>query len=608
MVDAESAGVRRRAPRYEDEDTSATTDRELKGWYSYGVAAEVFAVCGVGSFLPVTLEQLAKEHGVLRSDGVTSCLAPKNPAPESGAGGDPANTAANALMRFVRRAAEGQDAGQCVVHPFGKPVSTASFAMYTFSLAVLVQALVLISFSSVADYGTYRKKFLLAFGYVGAASSMLFIIVSPRLYVLGSVLVIIGVVCLGSSFVLLNSFLPLLAWNDPSVAEATSMPLHDMDDGEFGNDDYAFASSSAKSPEQPASPALTLSTKISSKGVGLGYIAAVFVQVLSIGLLFGLSKVHFSSPSIPLRTVLFLVGIWWGVFTIPCALWLRDRPGPPLQSSMSRQGRVRQVFTYITFAWGSVWKTVKVAVQLRQTVLFLIAWFLLSDSIATISGTAILFARTELHMGTVPIALLSITATSSGIAGAFIWPIISRKYQLPTHKTIIACILLMEIIPLYGLLGFLPFIQRWGVGGLQQMWEIYPLGVVLGLVMGGLSSYCRSFYGLLIPPGSEASFYALYAITDKGSSAVGPAVVGWIVDAVGTIRPAFGFVAVLLALPIPLILMIDAEKGRADAVSIAETLGMNGKVGSGHAYSAARTAEESDDEDGTGLLARAHRD
>lgn len=49
MADQESA-ARRRAPRYEDEDTTPTSDRELKGWYSYGLAAEVFAVCGVGVF------------------------------------------------------------------------------------------------------------------------------------------------------------------------------------------------------------------------------------------------------------------------------------------------------------------------------------------------------------------------------------------------------------------------------------------------------------------------------------------------------------------------------------------------------------------------------
>ena len=87
--------------------------------------------------------------------------------------------------------------------------------------------------------------------------------------------------------------------------------------------------------------------------------------------------------------------------------------------------------------------------------------------------------------------------------------------------------------------------------------------------MGGLSSYCRSFYGLLIPPGSEAAFYALYAITDKGSSAVGPAVVGLIVDATGTIRPAFFFLAVLISLPLPLIWMVDVEKGQEDAARMA---------------------------------------
>lgn len=134
----------------------------------------------------------------------------------------------------------------------------------------------------------------------------------------------------------------------------------------------------------------------------------------------------------------------------------------------------------------------------------------------------------------------------------------------------------MEIIPFYGLLGFIPFIKSLGFLGLQQIWEIYPLGFIHGFVMGGLSSYCRAFYGEIIPPGSEAAFYALYAITDKGSSAVGPAIVGAIVDRVGTIRPAFGFLAVLIALPIPLVYMIDVRKGREDAVAMSKHAGFTG--------------------------------
>jgi MFS transporter, UMF1 family len=42
------AGGTRRAPRYSGEDTSLTTVKELWGWYSSGLAAEVYAVCGVG--------------------------------------------------------------------------------------------------------------------------------------------------------------------------------------------------------------------------------------------------------------------------------------------------------------------------------------------------------------------------------------------------------------------------------------------------------------------------------------------------------------------------------------------------------------------------------
>jgi len=134
----------------------------------------------------------------------------------------------------------------------------------------------------------------------------------------------------------------------------------------------------------------------------------------------------------------------------------------------------------------------------------------------------------------------------------------------------------MEIIPIYGLMAYIPFIKSWGVGGLQQAWEIYPLAFVHGIVMGGLNSYCRSFYGLLIPPGSEAAFYALYAITDKGSSAVGPMVVGFIIDATGTIRPAFFFLLALIAIPVPLIHMIDIGKGQDDASRMAEVMKKTG--------------------------------
>lgn len=101
---------------------------------------------------------------------------------------------------------------------------------------------------------------------------------------------------------------------------------------------------------------------------------------------------------------------------------------------------------------------------------------------------------------------------------------------------------------------------------------MYPLGAIYGFVLGGLSSYCRSLFGELIPPGSEAAFYALYAITDKGSSVFGPAIVGAITDRYGEIRPAFAFLAVLIAVPLPLMALVDVERGRKEGEEMAREL------------------------------------
>jgi MFS transporter, UMF1 family len=87
----------------------------------------------VATYIPVTLEQLASERGVLFSDLTTPC----RPATDQ-----------SLLRRFV-------EGDRCVFKLFGLWwVDTASFALYVFSLSVLLQALVVISMSGAADHGT----------------------------------------------------------------------------------------------------------------------------------------------------------------------------------------------------------------------------------------------------------------------------------------------------------------------------------------------------------------------------------------------------------------------------------------------------------------------
>jgi UMF1 family MFS transporter len=476
-------------------------------------------------------------------------------------------SAIEALMR------PNPEKGQCVVHILGVEINTASFAMYTFSISVLIQALLIISMSGAADHGRFRKTFLLWFAFIGSIATMLFLPIVPKVYLLGALLAIVANTCFGASFVLLNSFLPLLVRFHSTVRYPDSSPESSFIEDEDNEDDLVTPTqerlaheahwanrlsqrenildeiadaTTALLPSHPSAADLTsprikssvapsqelaLSTKISSYGIAIGYVAALVVQTLGI-----LVVILFQSSNLGLRVVLFIIGAWWFVFTLPVARWLRPRPGPPLHLA-PQTSNLRTVLTYFPYSWKALARTATHARLLKDVLLFLAAWFLLSDSIATVSGTAVLFAKTTLGMSYAMLALINVIATISGVLGAFTWSRISSFFHLsPTH-TILCCIFLFELIPLYGLLGYIPAVRRLGYLGLQQQWEMYPLGAVYGFVLGGLSSYCRSLFGELIPRGYEAQFYALYAITDKGSSIFGPAIVGAITDRWGEIRP-----------------------------------------------------------------------
>ena len=402
--------------------------------------------------------------------------------------------------------------------------------MYTFSLSVLAQALLVVSISCAADHGNYRKRLLLFFAYCGAVATMLFLPIVPKVYLLAAVLAIIANTCFGASFVLLNSFLPLLVRHHPRTQFQTPEATPELPSTVI-SEDPPEDSLSTPAPEPDVTTALLppapdntpilppaknitsielrLSTQISSTGIGIGYSAGLFLQCLAIVVVSLMGSAKFSLV-FSLRVVIFLIGVWWFVFTIPAAFWLRPRPGPPLPSKdPDNPSGNRTWYQYIIYSWASLWRTIKLARRLKDIVLFLAAWFLLSDAIATVSGTAVLYAKTQLHMKPELLGLINVIATTAGVIGAFAWAFISRTFGLKPHQTILACIFIFEIIPLYGLLGYLDIVKRWGVIGLQQQWEMYPLGALYGFVLGGLSSYCRSLYGELIPPGSEAAFYAL---------------------------------------------------------------------------------------------------
>ncbi|KAL1943595.1 hypothetical protein VTO73DRAFT_4040 [Trametes versicolor] len=546
--------------------------RHLRGWFSYAFASEVFVIVSLTLFLPICLEQFARDNGYLLPDKTQPCNT-AIPAPAS---------------------PDVEDA-RCVVKLGWLWIDSASFSLYVYSASVALQALTVISMGGIADHPPHRKKLLLAFAALGSISAILFLLVpstSPA-WPIVALLAVCANVGFGASIVALNAYIPTLAQGAQEVVEARAklarhtrsaeLPTepHDSADVASEVDEPLLAQASDEDGARAAKAEhdkilSTTTSRISSQGIALGYASGIVMLLLT---LIPVRAMKGSTDA--LRLAIGLSGIWWAVFSLPAAVWLpgaatiaqaahlleEDGDSVPLRATPDEQkwSMTRE----IARAWRRLgqmlrWREIK---KLRNTFTYLAAWFLLSDGFTTITSTALLFGKTTLHMPASSLVLIGALTPSAGILGSLVWPMVQRRAGWSNLRVLVVLVAMASAIPAYGCLGFLPVFQKGSVkfGGLTTPAEMYVLAVYFGSVYGAFQGYARAFYAEFIPPGEEARWYALFSITDKSSSFVGPLVVGLIADTTGNIRYAFFFLVIMIWAAVPVLMAVDVERGREDA-------------------------------------------
>lgn len=579
-------------------DSKAHRNR-LRGWYSYAFASEVFAVCSLTLFLPICLEQFARDNGYLLPDKFERCV--RGPDPDS----------------LAITEVPGEEA-RCVVKIGWLWIDSASFSLYVYSFSVLLQALVVISFGGVADRPSHRKLLLLAFAFLGSTSTICFLFLpsSSPVWQLCVVLAILAIVSFGASIVAMNAYLPSLARSAQDVRDKAIIverlreagPIPEADGNPAPDSDaygsFGFSSDSHRQPRgeaqetgandphlehalQAYNTALSHATsKISSRGIALGYSAGIlllFVALIPVTVMEG--------STFSLRLAVSLSGMWWAVFSIPTAMWLPA--GRAVNSGGLRWERhatyasgtvdlrdVREgsddddlmehdptILSQIGEAWIRLGQMLspREMRKLRNTFWYLAAWFLLSDAFTTITSTAVLFAKTTLLLPPKALIVVGLLTPMAGIVGSLLWPRLQRMLRFSNQGILLTLILLASFVPLYGCLGFLPIFKGKPIGGLVTAHELYVLAVYFGSLYGAFQAYARAVFAELIPVGEEARWYGLFSITDKSSSFLGPLIVGLIADATGNIRYAFFFLLfMMLAACLPL-LVVNVPQGRKDA-------------------------------------------
>ncbi|KAG6829680.1 hypothetical protein H0H92_003798 [Tricholoma furcatifolium] len=532
---------------------SVAYKNKLRGWLSYAFASEVFVIVSLTLFLPICLEQFARDNGYLLPDRTERC------------------TSVSTLENGEAR---------CVVKIGWAWIDSASFSLYVYSISVALQALTVISMGGIADHPPHRKLLLLSFALLGAVAATVFLILpsTSPVWILAAPLAMCANVGFGASIVAMNAYLPTLAKESPEVCHI----LMEIEDAHEARTTSAGPDEHSDHPDAPLiqrdstteidtlkakydAELSRVTSRISSFGIALGYGAGIFLLIVA---LIPVTLLHGSTFA--LRLAIGLSGVWWAVFSIPAAIWLpggrtmEAEQGPDALSS-GQWSTKREIIA----AWKRLgnmlrWTEIK---KLRNTFKYLAAWFLLSDGFTTITSTAILFGKTTLNMQPSALILVGVLTPASGILGSLAWPYIQRRYGWTNLKVIIILVLMASAIPAYGCLGFLSIFQSKSIrfGGLTTQGEMFALAIYFGSVYGAFQGYARALYAELLPPGEEARWYGLFSITDKSSSFIGPLVVGLIADTTGNIRYAFFFLVTMIWMAVPLLCSVDTERGRKDA-------------------------------------------
>ena len=91
-----------------------------------------------------------------------------------------------------------------------------------------------------------------------------------------------------------------------------------------------------------------------------------------------------------------------------------------------------------------------------------------------------MFARTQLDMNSTQLLIITVLSPLSGAIGAITFPHIQHALGWSNHKSLVSIVLAGLFVPIYGLLGFLPFVKQMGYGGLTEPIEMFGLAVYFG--------------------------------------------------------------------------------------------------------------------------------
>ncbi|MGE3313493.1 MAG: MFS transporter [Planctomycetaceae bacterium] len=286
--------------------------------------------------------------------------------------------------------------------------------------------------------------------------------------------------------------------------------------------------------------------RVSAWGYALGYVGGGLALLMVI-LMFGKDTTAEQAREIK-RVGLAVMGLWWGLFTIPSLLILKDRKA---------RSREPEPFLHAARrAFGEVGNTIRNVRSYRILAIFLVSFLLYNEGVQTMISQSSVFAMQVLAMGAGELAQVVLMIQFIALPGSLAIGHLAEK--LGQKPVLIGCILLWILLLIIAFF-------------VTEKWQFWMMAAAAAIVLGGTQSVSRAIMGLMTPAEKSAEFFGFFNLSGKAVSVFGPVVFSTILAATESPHLAILSLLVFFVVGLVILLPVNVAKGQAQARGAGET-------------------------------------
>ncbi|KAM0788003.1 hypothetical protein ACM66B_006203 [Microbotryomycetes sp. NB124-2] len=413
----------------------------------------------------------------------------------------------------------------CVIRFAGHERTINSAVLLVNGIAFAIQVVLFLAVGSLADFGRWRPAILLVFTVVSIAVSFAWLgVTNPSKWQAATALYVVGLIAYQGALSFWTAAFPQLARDLPEMQESRSKLLAEETTAAEHNKLDSISRN-----------------RVSNVAFTVCSVGEIVVIAVLIGILFGVhANDSVESNTKALSTVIAYSGAVWLVCAVPWFVFEKHRPGRELPPGS----------TYLTVGLRNLYEAARHSKHLPDTVLYLVTFFLMSDTlntavtvIGTLQSQYLVYNSIQLNY----VLIVGIAAQAVGIYGFWL---VQKRYLLSTKTMFTAVCIFIVLLCGWGMLG------NWTNFGFKHGWEFYLYQVLYGLFVCPWYSYSQTMISEVIPDGQAFLYFSVFACIGKCSAFIGPFVTSAIADRTNNTSSSFYFLfglGIVSCSPIPFI-------------------------------------------------------